>query len=261
MKIALHGATGRMGRTIAALAHAAGDVAVVGAAALPGDANQGRDLGELSGVGSLGVAVTADVASALLGADVVIDFSVASAVKSLLALAVRAKIAVVTGTTNLDTDTLAALDRAAATVPVLWAPNMSLGVQVLTELVEQALRRLGPGFDAEIVEIHHRRKVDSPSGTAKRLADAVRAVRPDSTELHGRDGEVGARKDEELGVFGVRGGDVVGDHTVFLLGSGERIELVHRASSRDLFAHGALRAARFLSGKPPGRYTIADVLG
>ena len=261
MKLALHGATGRMGRAIAALAHAAGDVEIVGAIAAPSDPHQGRDLGELAGVGSLGVAVTADVASALLGAEVVIDFSVASAVKPFLAQAVRSGVAIVMGTTNLDAETLAALDRAASTVPLLFAPNMSLGVQVLAELVELALRRLGPGFDGEIVEILHKRKVDSPSGTAKRLADAVRKVRPDAVELHGRDGNVGPRKDDELAVLGVRGGDVIGDHTVFLLGSGERIELVHRATNRDLFATGALRAARFLVGKKPGRYVIADVLG
>jgi 4-hydroxy-tetrahydrodipicolinate reductase len=249
-----------MGLTIARLAHAGG-VQIVGAAAASSDPSQGRDLGELAGLGSIGVSVTADVASALLGAEVVIDFTVASAVKPLLALASRAKVAVVCGTTNLDESTRAALDSTAEAVPVLWAPNMSLGVQVLAELVQQAVRRLGPGFDAEIVEIHHRRKVDSPSGTAKRLADAVRAVRPDAVELHGRDGDVGARTDREMAVLGVRGGDVIGDHTVYLLGMGERIELTHRASSRDLFAHGALRAAEFLAGKPPGRYTIADVLG
>jgi 4-hydroxy-tetrahydrodipicolinate reductase len=261
MKIALHGASGRMGRAITALAHAAGDVQIVGAAAAPSDPNQGRDLGELAGVGSLGVTVTADVASSLLGAEAVIDFSTAAAVKPLVALAVRGNVAIVSGTTNIDSDTRGALERAAATVPVLWAPNMSLGVQVLAELVEQAVKRLGPGFDPEIVEIHHRRKIDSPSGTAKRLADAVRKVRPGSVELHGRDGDVGARTDKEIAVYGVRGGDVIGDHTVFLLGSGERIELTHRASSRDLFAHGALRAARYLVGKKPGTYTIADVLG
>ena len=260
MKIALHGATGRMGLALAALARADADVAIVGAAAAPGDPGVGKDLGDLAGGGSLGVEVTEDVASALLGADVVIDFTVARAVRPLLALAARAKVAVVSGTTNLDAETLAALERTALTVPVLWAPNMSLGVQVLAELVEMAVRKLGPGFDAEIVEIHHRRKVDSPSGTAKRLADAVRAARPDAREIHGRDGEVGARTDAEVAVLGVRGGDVVGDHTVYLLGPSERVELTHRASNRDVFAHGALRAARFLVGKAAGRYTIADVL-
>lgn len=261
MKIAISGATGRMGLAVARLAQADGDIEIVGGAAAPNDPNQGRDIGELAGIGSVGVAVTADMASALLSAEVVIDFSVASVVKSLVQLAVRSKIAVVSGTTNLDADAKASLDKAAQTIPILWAPNMSLGVQVLAELTEHALRRLGPTFDAEIVEIHHRKKIDAPSGTAKRLADAVRAVRKGSIELHGRDGDVGKRTDEEVAVLGVRGGDVIGDHTVFLLGQGERIELVHRASNRDVFAHGALRAARFVSTAEPGRYTIADVLG
>ncbi len=261
MKLALHGATGRMGTAIVRLAHGAEGVQIVGASSASSDPMQGRDVGELAGLGSIGVAVTADVASALLGADVVIDFSVASAVKPLLSLCARSRVAVVSGTTNLDADALAALDRTAETVPVLWSANMSLGVQVLADLVEQAVRRLGPGFDAEIVELHHRKKVDSPSGTAKRLAEAVRKARSDIVELHSRQGDVGARTDTEVGVFGVRGGDVIGDHTVYLLGPGERIELTHRASSRDVFAHGALRAARFITGKKPGRYTIADVLG
>lgn len=261
MKIALSGATGRMGLAVARLARDAGDIEIVGGSASPEDPHQGRDIGELAGLGSIGVAVTADLASALLSADVVVDFSVAAVVKPLVQIAARSKVAVVSGTTNLDSDTKAALDKAAQTIPVLWAPNMSLGVQVLAELTELALRRLGPGFDVEIVEIHHRRKVDAPSGTAKRLAEAVRAVRKEAMELHGRDGDVGARTDREVAVLGVRGGDVVGDHTVYLLGQGERIELVHRASNRDVFAHGALRAARFVTKAKPGRYTIADVLG
>jgi 4-hydroxy-tetrahydrodipicolinate reductase len=135
-------------------------------------------------------------------------------------------------------------------------------VQVLAELVEQAVRRLGPEYDAEIVEIHHRKKVDSPSGTAKRLAEAVKAARPATQELYGRDGIVGARTDDEMAVFGVRGGDVIGEHTVYLLGPGERIELTHRATSRELFALGALRAARFLAKQPAGKlYKIVDMLG
>jgi 4-hydroxy-tetrahydrodipicolinate reductase len=137
---------------------------------------------------------------------------------------------------------------------------MSLGIQVLAEAVELAVRRLGLGYDVEIVELHHRRKIDAPSGTASRLVEAVKKVRPDVSELRGRDGEVGARTENEVGVFGIRGGDVIGDHTVYLLGNGERLELTHRASNRDLFAHGALRAAEFLAGKKPGRYVIADAL-
>jgi 4-hydroxy-tetrahydrodipicolinate reductase len=261
VKLALHGASGRMGLAITRLAQGVPEVDIVGAASSSSDPQLGKDLGELAGVGSLGVVTSPDVASALLGADVVIDFSTASAVAQLVALAVRQNVAIVCGTSNLDAAAKRALDKASEAVPVLQAGNMSLGVQVLAEVVEQALRRLGLGYDVEIVELHHRRKIDAPSGTAARLMDAVKKVRPEVRELRGRDGEVGARTKDEVGVFGVRGGDVIGDHTVYLLGDGERIELTHRASNRDLFAHGALRAAQFLAGKKPGRYTIADVLG
>ncbi len=250
-----------MGLAIARLAHASTDVQVVGGMCSDTDPGLGKDIGELAGIGQLGVVTTADIASGLLGADVVIDFSVASAVPSLLSVAARQKIAVVSGTTNIDDTVKKALDRAAQIVPVMWAPNMSLGVQVLAELVEQAVKRLGVGFDVEITEVHHRKKIDSPSGTAKRLAEAARAARTDLREIHGRSGDVGARTNEEMAVYGLRGGDVVGDHTVYLFGMGERLELTHRASNRDVFAHGALAAARFLAGKPAKRYTFADVLG
>lgn len=261
VKLALHGASGRMGLAITRLAQSMPEVEIVGAACSSSDPLLGRDLGELAGRGSLGVVTSPDVASALLGAEAVIDFSTASAVAQLAALAMRQNVALVCGTSNLDAAAKRALDKASEVVPVLQAGNMSLGVQVLAELVEQALRRLGLGYDVEIVELHHRRKIDAPSGTAERLLQAVKKVRPEARELRGRDGEVGARTKDEVGVFGVRGGDVIGDHTVYLLGDGERIELTHRASNRDLFAHGALRAALFLAGKKPGRYTIADVLG
>lgn len=259
MKLAIHGVTGRMGLSIVRAAQTAGHQ-IVGGACAPGDAAVGRDVGELAGLGSLGVVVSPDVASALLGAEVVVDFSTASAVPGLVSVAARAGVAVMSGTTGLDAAGEAALDRAAASVPVLWAPNTSLGVQVLAELVEQAVRRLGPAFDVEILEVHHRRKIDAPSGTALRLARAAKAGRAGLEEVHARDGNVGARKESELGVVAVRGGDVVGDHTVFLLGTGERLELTHRASSRELFAQGALAAARFVCGKPPGRYGFKDVL-
>jgi 4-hydroxy-tetrahydrodipicolinate reductase len=261
VKLAIFGATGRMGLAIARLAHAAPDVQIVGGVCADGDPGLGRDIGELAGIGQIGVVTTPDLASGLLGADVVIDFSVAAAAPQLFNVAARQKVAIVSGTTNLDDAGKKALDKAAQSVPVLWAPNMSLGVQVLAELVEQAVRRLGLGFDVEITEVHHRKKVDSPSGTAKRLAEAAKAARSELREIHGRSGDVGARTDEEMAVFGLRGGDVVGDHTVYLFGQGERLELTHRASNRDLFAHGAIVAARFLAGKPAKRYTIADVLG
>ncbi len=261
MKIALHGATGRMGRALTRLIAAAPDLSLVGAGCAATDPALGQDIGVLAGVGNLGIEASADVSSALLGADVVIDFSTAAAVPALLSHARQHGVAVVSGTTGLDAEIQRVLARTADVVPVLWAPNTSLGVQVLSELVEHALRRLGPGFDTEIVEIHHRRKLDSPSGTAKRLAEAARAARPSLRPIHHREGMVGERSDDEMAVLGVRGGDVVGDHTVYILGNGERLELTHRAHSRELLANGALRAARFLVGQPPGRlYGIADVL-
>jgi 4-hydroxy-tetrahydrodipicolinate reductase len=250
-----------MGLVLTRLACAAADIEIVGAVCSSVDPGQGRDIGELSGVGTLGVLATADLGAGLLGADVVIDFSTASAVPGLLAVAARQKVAVVSGTTNLDAAGKQSLDKASEAVPVVWAPNMSLGIQLLAELVQQSVRRLGAGYDIEIVEVHHRRKVDAPSGTARRLAEAARAARGELRQIHGRQGEVGERTDEEIGVFGVRGGDVVGDHTIHLLGPGERLELTHRATSRELFAYGALSAARFVASQKPGLYTIADVLG
>ncbi|HEV8549747.1 MAG TPA: 4-hydroxy-tetrahydrodipicolinate reductase, partial [Polyangiaceae bacterium] len=224
MKLAIHGVTGRMGLAIVRLARAAGDQ-IVGGACSPSDPNVGRDVGELAGIGSLGVAASPDAGSALLGAEVVIDFSTPGALPALCAAAAEQKVALMTGTTGLDAAAENALTRAAGRVAVLGAPNTSLGVHVLAELVEQAVRKLGGGFDVEIVEIHHRKKVDAPSGTALRLANAARAGRPELAEVHARDGLVGARTGKELGVLAVRGGDVIGDHTVFLLGTGERLEL------------------------------------
>jgi 4-hydroxy-tetrahydrodipicolinate reductase len=249
-----------MGRAIARLCHAAQDIQVVGAVAHPDDPDLGKDLGALSGIDVLGVEVSADLASGLLGAQVVIDFSLAPAVAQLAAVASKHGVALVIGTTNLDAATTAALEKAATKVPVLWARNMSLGVQVLAEIVENAVRRLGTSFDAEIVEVHHHHKVDAPSGTALRLADAIKAARPESQLVFGRQGQPGARNPNEVGVMALRGGDVIGDHTVFLFGNGERLELTHKATNRDLFAHGAIAAARFLVGKKPGMYSIADVL-
>lgn len=263
LKVAIHGASGKMGQAIVRLA-ANERAQVVGAIVSRGSSRIGRDVGELAGTGNIGVAMSDDTSAGLLGADVVIDFSRPEALPRLLHLAMRAKVAVVSGTTRLDGTCERLLDETAQHVPVLWSPNTSIGIHVLAEIAASAARRLGPGYDVEIVEVHHRAKVDAPSGTAVRLADAVRAAREPTatlTDVHGREGNVGPRKADELGIFAVRGGDVIGDHTVHLLGPGERIELTHRATSRDLFARGALRAAWHLHGKPPGRYTMADVIG
>jgi 4-hydroxy-tetrahydrodipicolinate reductase len=257
IKLAVSGATGRMGRAVVRLCQESDDLELVGACAGPEDPSLGQDAGVLAGARAAGVAVSDDMASALLGAQVVVDFSLPPALERLARLAARQGVALVSGTTGLG-DT-AVLDEAATKVPVLWAPNMSLGIQVLSELVAEAARRLGPGFDIEITEVHHKKKVDAPSGTAVRLGEAIREVRP-LRPVTGREGIVGARQEDELGILALRGGDVVGDHTVYLFGPGERLELTHRATNRDLFALGALRAARWIVGKPARRYTLADVL-
>lgn len=261
VKLALHGATGRMGRAITRLCLEDPAVVLVGAAAHAADPACGRDIGEVAGAGHAGVAVDGDVRNALLGAEVVIDFSLPAALEAFVAAAVAEGVAIVSGTTGLSERQQETLRRASESVPVLWARNMSFGVQVLAELVEAAVQKLGPSFDVEIVEVHHHRKVDCPSGTALRLADAARVARPELEDVCSRAGQVGAREAKEVGVFGVRGGDVIGDHTVYLMGMGERLELTHRATNRDLFAHGAIRAARWIKGKPAGMYSIADVVG
>ncbi|MEZ4294676.1 MAG: 4-hydroxy-tetrahydrodipicolinate reductase [Polyangiaceae bacterium] len=259
MKIAVCGATGRMGLAVARIAHAEG-IAIVGAISSPRSGGLGRDLGELAGIGNLGVTVDPHVSSGLMGADVVIDFSTPDAVPALAHAAQKHNVAIVSGTTRLDADAMRALDTASHNVPVLWAPNTSVGVHVLRELAAAAAKALGAGFDVEVVETHHRAKVDAPSGTAAAIVAAVKSARPELVEVRGRDGNVGPRAGDEIGVFAVRGGDVIGEHTVMFLGQGERVEITHRATNRDLFARGAVRAARFLAGKPAGRYTMADAL-
>jgi 4-hydroxy-tetrahydrodipicolinate reductase len=250
-KLAIAGATGRMGRAIARLAK---DHHFTLTGALAADDDRGEQIE--------GVAVTSDPREAFAAADVVIDFSHPGAVTAIVDACRARRLPLVSGTTNLPDDAQHALEDLSKSVPVLWAPNMSVGIQLLAELVEEAVRRLGVGYDVEIVEVHHGKKIDAPSGTAKRLVDAVRAgMDADEPLVHGREGNVGARSRGEIGMHAVRGGDVIGDHSVHLLGQGERIELTHRATSRDLFALGALRAARFLLGRGPGRYAIKDLLG
>jgi 4-hydroxy-tetrahydrodipicolinate reductase len=228
-----------------------------------GTTDVGRDIGELAGLGTLGTAVTADM-GALAGAnvEVCIDFSTPAATRRAAEIASHAGFALVSGTTGLDESVIASLADASQRVAVLWEPNMSLGVHVLGTLVRRAVEMLGPDYDIEIVEVHHKRKVDAPSGTALRLAEIARDARADEGALvHGRSGRPGPRARTEIGMHAVRGGDVIGDHTVALLGNGERIELVHKATSRDLFAHGAIVAAGFLRGRGAGRYALRDVVG
>jgi 4-hydroxy-tetrahydrodipicolinate reductase len=248
VRVAVHGASGRMGQAVVRLAASEG-ATIVGAMVSRGSETLGRDAGEAAGAGQVGVEITADTASGLLGADVVIDFSTPAALPLLLQLAARAKVAVVSGTTRLDATCERLLDETAKVVPVLWAPNTSVGVQVLAELVTLAAQKLGLSFDVEIVEAHHRAKVDAPSGTAERLRRAVTVARAELRPVYGREGNAGPRRADEIAVLAIRGGDVIGDHSVHFLGQGERIELSHRATNRDLFARGALAAARYVHGR------------
>ncbi len=259
VRVAVVGASGRMGRAIVRLARETSGVEIVCAIAAT---EVGADVGELAGIGRTGVVVAQDLAGiAAARANVAIDFSGPAATVALAGLAENAGFAIVSGTTGLDDASRAALDRASSRVPVLWEANMSAGVHLLADLVRRAVAAAGPGFDIEIVEAHHRLKVDAPSGTALLLADAAREARAATKLVHGREGRPGARDATEIGMHAVRGGDVVGDHSVHLLGDGERIELTHRATNRDVFARGALRVAAWIAGKPAGRYRMIDVLG
>lgn len=256
MKVGVFGAGGRMGRSVIRLAAEAGAQIV----AAVDRSDLGRDAGLLVGMQPLGVVVGGRV-EALEVADVVIDFSAPDASAELFRWAVEVRKPVVSGTTGKGDDLEDAISVLAEVAPVVVAPNFSPGVTLLFELARLASTWAGPAFDAEIVEMHHRAKVDSPSGTAARLATVVGDAKRIETFTHGRSGQVGARPDAEIGVMSLRGGDVVGDHTLILAGPGERIELVHRASSRDIFAHGALRAAAWVLGRDPGSYTMNDVMG
>jgi 4-hydroxy-tetrahydrodipicolinate reductase len=240
VRLAVVGASGRMGRAVVRLAHSEG-VEIVCAV---GTTDVGRDVGELAGVGAIGVPVVDGLAPIEHSrAEVVVDFSAPAATLALAPIAAAAGTAIVSGTTGLGEDARASLEHASARVPVLWEPNMSVGVHVLSMLVRQAAAVLA-GWDIEIVETHHRGKVDAPSGTALRLAEVARGATP-----------------RKIGVHSLRAGDVVGDHSVHLFGGGERIELCHRATNRDVFAYGAMRAARWIAGKRPARYELADVVG
>jgi len=263
LAIAVIGAAGRMGQAVTRAACARPGVAVVAAVDHPACRDIGRDLGELAGVGPLGVVLGADLAAAVAVADVVVDISHPDATAAVAEAAASAGVALVCGTTGLDDHAHAAFELAASRIPLLHTPNLSPGIAVMTSLLRRAAAALGAGYDIEIAEMHHRDKIDAPSGTALALARAAAEARGlDTSALrHGREGRTGKRSAGEIGVLALRGGGVFGEHTAILAGDHERLEITHRAASRDLFAGGAIRAAVFLAGKPPGRYTMADVLG
>lgn len=263
-RVIVVGAAGRMGRRLVHGIMMAPDLVLAGAVEHPDCPALGQDAGLLAGAGLSGVAVTASLAPLLAQADAVIDFSLGEVVANARA-AVAAGCAIVIGTTALDDLAKAELKRLGqAGGRLVLAPNMSIGVNLLFKVVAEVAQILGEDYDVEIVEMHHRHKKDAPSGTAVGLARAIasaRGVAYDEHAVHGRAGLVGERSRSEIGMHAVRGGDVVGDHTVIFATDGERLELTHRASGRDTFAFGALRAVRFLAQAQPGLYDLQDVLG
>jgi 4-hydroxy-tetrahydrodipicolinate reductase len=265
LRVVVCGVAGRMGGRVLQAVRAEDGMQVVGATERPDSAQVGLDAGTAAGGPSAGVTVSASLEAALAsGADVAIDFTAPTAAQHHARICAGRKVALVVGTTGIPPEGRADIAARAREVPIVLAPNMSVGVNALFRLVAEAARALGPSYEVEIVETHHRAKKDAPSGTALRLAEvAADALKLDrrSAFVYERHGDTGARRPGSIGLQAVRGGDVVGDHTVFFFADGERLELTHRATSRDNFARGAVRAARWVAGKPPGLYDMQDVLG
>lgn len=264
MRLVVTGAAGKMGRMLVAAIAATPGVTLAGALEREGAAVVGQDAGALAGLEPLGVAVTADALEVFVVADGVIDFSSPAATTQFADLAAQARIAHVIGTTGLSAADLARIGRAAWHAPIVRSGNMSLGVNLLAGLVKRVARTLGEDFDIEILEMHHRMKVDAPSGTALLLAESAAAGREislDERSVRSRDGHTGARRPGDVGFATLRGGSVVGDHTVVFAGTGERLELSHRAEDRSIFATGAIKAALWARGRKPGLYGMSDVLG
>jgi 4-hydroxy-tetrahydrodipicolinate reductase len=261
LRIGVSGAAGRMGRRLVALVREADDLELVCSLESDGHDALGRDAGEVAGTGHIGVAVGTALAPA---PDVLIDFTAPGPTVARARACADAGVRMVAGTTGMTDGQVEALRDAARQVAILFAPNMSVGVCVLSKLVREAAAALGDDYDVEIIETHHRFKRDAPSGTAKKLARAAAdglGRNLGECGVYGREGLVGERTRTEIGMHAVRAGDVVGEHTVLFGALGERIELRHVAQTRDTFARGALRAARFIADKPPGLYAMEDVLG
>ncbi|MCX8017577.1 MAG: 4-hydroxy-tetrahydrodipicolinate reductase [Rhodocyclaceae bacterium] len=263
IRYAIAGAGGRMGRMLIEAVLAAPDAELAAAFDLPGSPALGKDAGELIGA-PCGVKVSADVAAALAQADCLIDFTRPEGTLKHLEICCRLGVSAVIGTTGFTAEQKAQIAAAAQAIPIVFAPNMAVGVNAVFKLLDLAARILAEGYDVEIIEAHHRHKIDAPSGTALRMGEVVaKALGRELAEcaVYGREGHTGERPASQIGFATIRGGDIVGDHTVLFAGTGERIEITHKAASRMPYALGSLRAARFLAGKQNGLYDMQDVLG
>jgi 4-hydroxy-tetrahydrodipicolinate reductase len=264
IKIAISGASGRMGRTLIEACHQQAGLRLAAGLDRTGSPAIGSDAGELAGLGRTGTIVTDDASTAIAACDVLVDFTRPEASLDYLALVREHGKKLVIGTTGFDDAGKQAIRDAARDIAVVFAPNMSVGVNLCFRLLDLAARVLGEDSDIEIIEAHHRHKVDAPSGTALRMGEVVaQALGRDLTScaVYGREGVTGERHRNTIGFATVRGGDIVGDHTVLFAGAGERVEITHKASSRLTFANGALRAARWLADQKNGLYDMQDVLG
>jgi 4-hydroxy-tetrahydrodipicolinate reductase len=264
MRLIVAGAGGRMGRTLIHAIAQTGGATLVGAIDAPGSAVIGRDAGELAGLGTNGVTVVADVAPLLANADGILDFTIPAATLALAELASKNSVVHVIGTTGFSGEDDKLIAQAAKRTVIVKSGNFSMGVVLLEALVKRVAKTLGEDFDVEVLEMHHNKKVDAPSGTALMLGRAAavgRGVNLEQRSVRGRDGVTGARCAGDIGFASLRGGSVVGDHTVIFAGTAERIELVHKAEDRMIFARGALRAALWARDKQSGLYSMADVLG
>jgi 4-hydroxy-tetrahydrodipicolinate reductase len=264
MRLVIAGAGGRMGRTLIHAIAATKGVTLAGAIEAENSAVIGRDAGELAGLGANGIKVVSDVAPLLKDADGLIEFTLPAATPALAERAAAAGIVHVIGTTGHSAEQEAAIAKAAGRAPIVKSGNMSLGVNLLAALVKRVAATLGEDYDVEILEMHHNKKIDAPSGTALMFGRAAadgRQVDLNARSARGRDGMTGARKAGDIGFAALRGGTVVGDHSVIFAGPAERIELTHRAEDRMIFARGALHAALWARGQKPGLYSMADVLG
>ena len=263
IRVAITGAAGRMGKTLVQAIDEADDLVLGAAFEHPESETLGADAGELAGVGTLGVVVAGDPAAQLEAFDVVIDFTVPAASVALAKLCRAHGKALVVGTTGFSDSELADMHDAANDTQVFMAPNMSVGVNLAFKLIDIAARALGDSVDVEVIEAHHRHKVDAPSGTAVRMGEVLAEALDRDLEtdaIYGRQGITGTRNRKTIGFSTLRGGDIVGEHTVMFAGEGERIEITHRAQSRMNFAQGALRAVRYLQGQAPGLYNMQILL-
>jgi 4-hydroxy-tetrahydrodipicolinate reductase len=264
LAIGILGGAGRMGRALVRAVTEAKGAYVVGAVDAPGNPEQGKDLGVLAGLEPLGVSLTDDVAALFARADVIIDFTVPKATVEHARLAAKTGTAYVVGTTGLEPEQQTVVTQAAGSAAVVQAANFSLGVNLTIALTQRIAQVLDDSFDIEIVEMHHRHKVDAPSGTALKMGEVIAQAQGRKLAdcaVYTREGITGERDPSSIGFATIRGGDIVGDHTVLFAGTGERIEISHKSSSRSTYAQGSLRAVRFLAGKQNGMFDMFDVLG